>query len=39
MLLYIEACRAGSMFDGILAEDTDSKFYIRKHLHYIINIP
>lgn len=39
MLLYIEASDAGSMFDGILAEDADSKFYIRKYLHYIINIP
>lgn len=23
MLLYIEACRAGSMFDGILSENTN----------------
>jgi len=28
MLLYIEACDAGSMFDDILSEDTNSKFYI-----------
>lgn len=25
MLLYIEACKAGSLFDGILSESSNSK--------------
>lgn len=30
MLLYIEACNAGSMFDGILNENKGSKYTFKK---------
>jgi legumain len=40
MLLYIEACHAGSMFDGILQDNTDSKLnsvVLRRTSKFIVN--